>query len=85
MRARGEILTGSFDLFLCGFVPHVDEAKDSVVILILTDKRQYKPHNECFFFHINQQNHGKVWTARFGPDTFQSLGSSVRTIGSSTI
>lgn len=53
MKVRGGILTGSFDLFLRGFVPQIGEAKDSVVILILTDKQQHKSHNECFFFHIN--------------------------------
>lgn len=43
MRAGGRgILTGSFDLFLCGFVPQVYEAEDSIVILILKEQVRSK-------------------------------------------
>lgn len=37
-----KILTGGFDLFLCGSVPQVWEAQDRIVILILTYRRQDK-------------------------------------------
>lgn len=36
----GGVLTGSFNLFLCSFVPQVSKAKDSVVVLILTNKQE---------------------------------------------
>lgn len=43
MREGGRgILTGSFDLFLCGFVPQVYEAEDSIVILILKEQVRSK-------------------------------------------
>ena len=37
MVGGGQILTGSFDLLLGGLVPHVAEAQNCIVILILCE------------------------------------------------
>lgn len=47
--AHMEILTGSFDLFLCRLVPHMSQSKDSIVILIL--KRE-KPKGEDILYYV---------------------------------
>ena len=49
-RLCGKILTSSFDLFLCGFVPHICEAEDSIVVLILkTNSNLMKEISHSFY------------------------------------
>lgn len=47
----GKILTSSFDLFLCGFVPHIYEAKDSIVVLILKTDNSNLLEDICHCFY----------------------------------
>lgn len=52
--SRGKVLTGSFNLFLCGFIPQMWESEDSVVILILQNKirRVHMRHMQCKYLSV---------------------------------
>lgn len=58
----GNILTGSFYLFLCGLVPQVWEPKDSIVILILTNKWQDK-EVKCLLYLLSIYGCSQKWNS----------------------